>query len=344
MKTQQMTNSQIASFSTQMTLILHAGISSYEGISIMCEDHDSDFQEVLETIYQHLDQGDNLYQSLLASQAFPHYFLEMIHIGETAGRLEEVMDALGTHYQRLHDNNENIKSAMTYPFIMIMMMLIVVGVLITQVLPIFNNVFLQLGSQMSGFSKIVLDIGLTLSRYSYIFIGFFIVLMLLYFYLTRRSNGQMKIYNFFSRWKPTRNLILKMALSELTSGMSISLSSGLDVEQSLEMSKELISHQELKKKIETVQQIMQEKDFSTALIEANVLTGMYARLIKLGYKTGGMDSIMRRIADQYDQETNERITHLISIIEPTLVAILSILVGIILLSVMMPLIGIMSSL
>ena len=71
---------------------------------------------------------------------------------------------------------------------------------------------------------------------------------------------------------------------------------------------------------------------------------MYARLIKLSSHTGDVDIVMKQIADQYDQETNERIHHLISIIEPTLVAILSVLVGIILLSVMLPLMGIMTSL
>ena len=82
----------------------------------------------------------------------------------------------------------------------------------------------------------------------------------------------------------------------------------------------------------------------TSLVEMGVFNGMYARLVKIGNKTGHMDDIMREIADQYDRETNERILNLIGIIEPTLVAILSILVGIILLSVMLPLIGIMSSL
>ncbi len=72
--------------------------------------------------------------------------------------------------------------------------------------------------------------------------------------------------------------------------------------------------------------------------------GMYGRLIKLGYQTGGMDTIFRDIANAYDQETSEALSHAISIIEPTLVIILSIITGIILLSVMLPLLGIMGSL
>ena len=154
----------------------------------------------------------------------------------------------------------------------------------------------------------------------------------------------MKLYNFFAKWRFTRKLSLKLALSQFTSGMSIALSSGLDIDQSLEMSKELINHKELMDKITKVQMSLAEKDLATSLVEMGVFNGMYARLVKIGNKTGHMDDIMREIADQYDRETNERILNLIGIIEPTLVAILSILVGIILLSVMLPLIGIMSSL
>lgn len=345
MKSKQLTNSEIAAFTSQISLILHAGISTYEGISIMNEDNESeDMKPILDIIFNHLDHGESFYDALAITQAFPNYFLKMVEIGEVSGRLEDVMHNLSIHYQRLHENNESIKSAITYPFIMIIMMLLVVIVLITQVLPIFNQVFQQLGGSLTGFSKMILDLGLSLSTYSYLFIGGLVILIIIFFYFTKNEKGKTSSYQFLTHWYLTKNLSLKLALSKITSGMSIALSSGLDIEQSLEMSKELINHKELKEKLEKVQQDLNEKDLATALVEQQVFSGMYARLIRIGNKTGHMDEIMKKIADQYDQETNERISHLISIIEPTLVAILSIIVGIILLSVMLPLIGIMSSL
>ncbi len=345
MKANQLTNREIDSFSTQMALVLHAGISAYEGIAIMNEDAGSEeLKPVLADIYKHLENGESFHDALAATSAFPDYFLKMVQIGEMSGRLDEVMESLSVHYRRVHDNSESIKSAVTYPFVMIIMMLVVVGVLITQVLPIFNQVFSQLGSSITGFSKMVLDLGMTLSNYSYIFIGIIVVIMILFLYFTKSESGKTKLYNFFAKWRFTRKLSLKLALSQFTSGMSIALSSGLDIDQSLEMSKELINHKELMNKITKVQMSLAEKDLATSLVEMGVFNGMYARLVKIGNKTGHMDDIMREIADQYDRETNERILNLIGIIEPTLVAILSVLVGIILLSVMLPLIGIMSSL
>lgn len=345
MKDNKLTNNEIASFTSQMALILHAGISAYEGISIMKEDNDNPLmQSILDTIYEHLDNGDTLFHSLLESQAFPSFMLNMVQIGEEAGELEDVMQSLSSHYQRLHENNESIKSAITYPLIMMSMMFLVVIVLMTQVLPIFNRVFEQLGSSITGFSKVILDFGMMLSAHAYIFIGVLIIFVILFFYLTKNQKGKMKMNAFLEKNHLTKDITIKLALSKFTSGMAIALSSGLNIEDSLDMASSLVEHKELKKKIEHAKELMAEHDLSNSLVEAHVLTGMYARLIKLGSHTGNTDLIMKQIADQYDQETNERINHLISIIEPTLVAILSILVGIILLSVMLPLIGIMTSL
>lgn len=344
-KNKVLTNSEVASFCNQMAMILHAGISSFEGIAIMQEDNqETFFHSVLTTIQENLEVGETFYEALVKTNAFPSYMVDMVHIGEVAGRLEEVLSSLAVHYERLYENSENIKSAVSYPLIMIIMMLLVVLILITQVLPIFNRVFEQLGSSITGFSKVILDIGQVLSSYSYIFIAIFVIGVVFYFFITRNEKGKAGFYNYITKCRLTKDISLKLALSQFTSGMSIALSSGLNIDQSIEMAKQLISHKDLTDKITKAQDMMNSTDVASSLCDANVLTGMYARLIKIGYKTGGMDSILKDISDRYDNETNERITHIISIIEPTLVAILSVMVGLILLSIMMPLISIMASL
>lgn len=345
MKKNELTNRELANFTSQIAMILQSGISPYEGIMIMNEDSENKtMKTILSMISDQLSQGETLYQAMKSCEVFPHYMLNMIQIGELSGKLEEVMLSLSVHYQRLHDQNENIKSALTYPLIMIVMMLIVISVLIMKVLPIFNQVFIQLGSSMTGFSKVVLDLGIVLSQYAYLFLAIIIIFIVVIFYLFKNEKGKQKFYHFLTHWHLTRKTALQLALSQFTSGMSIALSSGLDIEESLDMAKSLTDHPELLKKISQAKELLTQHDLAYSLVESQVLTGMQARLLKIGNKTGNIDTIMKNIADQYDQEANERIYHLISIIEPTLVAILSIFVGLILLSVMIPLIAIMSSL
>lgn len=335
----------LASFTQQMQMILHAGISLYEGIAIMQEDQEEEaLYDVLRIMQTQLNIGSSFHDALVISRAFPSYLLDMVAIGEKAGRLEEVMQGLSYYYERQHENNENIKSALSYPLFMVFMMLVVVFVLMTQVLPIFNRVFMQLGGSISGFSKWILDVGNLLSTYSYVILTLLLACVLLYLYFTTNKKGKHKLYQFLSTFRWSRTITLKLALAQFTSGLSIALSSGLDVEHSMNMAKALIAHKPLIKQIEQAQALLQDNDIATSLCESHILTGLYARLAKVGYKTGEIDSIMKDIAKRYDKESEEKLTHLISIIEPTLVVILSLFVGLVLLSVMLPLIGIMSSL
>ena len=344
MKNNMLSNIEVAEFSNQLSLTLHAGISIFEGISIMRDDI-NDTQHFIHIIYKDMDNGKSFSESLKDTGLFPDYAISMINIGEETGRLEEILSRLAKHYYRLHENNQNINAALSYPMIMIVMMTVVVIVLITQVLPIFNHVFQSLGTTINGFSLFVLALGQTLSRYSWVFILLLFLFIGYIVYIKKSEKGRLKLYRFLTHFPATRDLLLKMALSHFTSGLAIALSSGMTMEEAIDLSKTLVkNHDILSLRINKAQELMKESDVVSALTETRILSGMYARFIKIGYRTGGMETIFDNIATRYETETNERISHLIGIIEPSLVAILSIITGVILLSVMLPLIGIMSSL
>lgn len=343
MKSKKMSQQDLSAFCKQIALILQAGISCYEGISIMKDDcHDKLSLSLFTHILNDLENGESFYQSLVNTNVFPDYMLEMIQIGERAGRLEDVMLSLSQHYNREYELNKQIKSALSYPLVMICMMFFVIIVLITQVLPIFQQVFIQLGTDLSGFAKGLMSIGHVLSSYYYIFMIIILVIVGFIYYLTKINRN--KLQSLISRLFFTKRLSLNIATGHFTSGMAIALSSGLDIDESVDMAKKLVTNQELLKRIEHCQKLLEDQvDISTALINSKILSGMNARLIHIGFKTGAIDQVIHQIALRYDEETSQKISSMISIIEPTLVAVLSIIVGIILLSVMLPLIGIMSS-
>ena len=122
------------------------------------------------------------------------------------------------------------------------------------------------------------------------------------------------------------------------------LSSGLDVDQSLDMAANLVDDIKTQEKISRMkQQMAQGASFAEALLETQLFSSVYARMITVGFKTGSADAVMKKIADRYEEEIDETISKLLGVLEPTLVAVLSVIVGMILLSVMLPLMGIMSS-
>ena len=168
-----LSSEELAAFCAQIASVLKAGISPGEGIAIMLEDTSSlQEQEILTAIQETLNATGVFSIGLEDAKVFPEYMQNMVRLGEQAGRLDEVMDSLAGHYQREADLSAALKSALTYPCIMIGMMVLVVLVLVTRVLPVFQQVYAQLGQTMTGLSKGLLDMGQTINRYSLILLAF----------------------------------------------------------------------------------------------------------------------------------------------------------------------------
>ena len=141
----------------------------------------------------------------------------------------------------------------------------------------------------------------------------------------------------------TKGIYEARALSRFADGMTITLKSGLDSDEGLELSGKLTEDPVLRKKIEECREKTGEgMELGAAFQETVIFSGLYARMVNIGILSGSLEQVMERVADQFAQEAGERISKTVSRLEPTLVAIMSILVGMILLSVMLPLMGIMS--
>lgn len=341
-----LSNMELAAFSEQAAMILTSGISIMEGLSIMLEDaQNEEEQKLLQTMYDEMLSTGKLYDSLKISGAFPPYMMQMVQIGEETGTLDEVMGSLARHYEREEDLAKSIKSALTYPLIMIGMMLVVIVVLLTKVMPVFNQVFKQLGREMSGISAGILSLGSVLSKYAAVFVGLLAILVVLLVFLTKTSDGRRHLQKLSYRFRFTRELHNKMASCRFADGMSLTLKSGMTPERSLAFSKDLIDNPFFSQKVDSCSELLHSgKDLSDALQETNIFTGMYSRMINLAGKAGKVDEVMGEIAEQYEEEVDVQLSSFISVLEPTLVIILSLIVGIILFSVMLPLMGIMAGL
>ena len=345
-KTKKLLNNQeLSMFCDQMAMIINAGISAMEGISIMLEDATTDEgREILQVILDKCNEGDTFHHSVEASGVFPKYALDMIEIGEQSGKLEEVMRALAFHYNREENVARGIKSAVTYPMLIVGMMLIVILVLVIKVLPIFNDVFKQLGTEMTGFSKGMLNFGNAVSKYALIIVIIAAVIVALFFVFTKTGKGRAKMRGFLSKFVATRGLYDKIAAGRFASGMALTMSAGLDTDESLNMVSNLVDNEDMVEKINRSKELMSTgSSFADALCSAGIFSSMYSRMISVGFRTGSVDKVLEKIAVGYDEQVDEKITNLISVLEPTLVIILSVVVCLILLSVMLPLMGVMGS-
>lgn len=340
-----LTNRELSVFCAQIGMLLRSGIAVPEGIRIMLEDTESaEGREILTAVLDCCELGVPFSEALQKSGVFPKYLIDMAGIGEASGRLDEVMSALERYYDRQESVSKNIRSAVRYPVLMIVMMVLVVGVLVVKVLPIFNQVFLQLGTELTGVSGSILRIGMTLSRYSLVLVAVTALFALFLCYLSFTVSGKKLRRRIGMRFFVTRRLFERIANARFASGLAMMLASGLDTDKSLAMVRRLVDHPVIEGRIDDCKKRMDAgESFSSALMASRLFSGVYGRMISIAFKTGSADTVMQDLADQYSAEVENEVSDKIFLIEPTLVAVFSVIVGMILLSVMLPLMGIMST-
>ena len=232
----------------------------------------------------------------------------------------------------------------TYPLIMLGMLSAVLLVLIVKVMPVFDQVFQELGVEMSGAAAGVLHLGNGLRRYALVFLILFLLLAVGLLYLTRTTKGRIQLRTIARKFPLSRRLMYDTSCARFASGMSVALKSGLDTEEGFDLVTQLVDDPDFCQKIASAREAIQNgEDFSDALNKAGIFSGIDARMVSVGFRAGAADSALSDIASRLQTETDEKLQSLARLLEPTLVAVLSVLVGLILLSVMLPLVNVMSN-
>ena len=327
-------------FCMELYLSVRAGVPLDEGVA-MLRDHEADksVKATLDAVYGQMELGETLNIAMRESGAFPHYVVDMIEIGERTGHLEATLKALADYYERQEQISKSVRSAVLYPAILLATMLVVIIVLITQVLPIFGGVMEQLGTSMSGFSLALMNIGLFLKHNWLPVVAVLIVIAAALAFLFTRPKMRERLADFgFSK-----KIGGAIASSRFASAMAMTMESGLDVDDSLNMAERLTSNPDMLKKIADLRAKMaDDMSFADAVEASGIFPKMYGRMLAVAFRAGAADSAMSEIARRTEDDAEDAIESLIGRIEPTLVIIMSVLVGLILLSVMLPLMSIMN--
>lgn len=334
--------SQIIYFCEELSLILGTGIPLLEGLYILKDNsiHTKD-KELYTSVISKLEDGNSFTNSLSSINLFPSYMINMINIGEVSGNLTKVFTSLTIYYKKEQDLRNNIRNSIIYPCSILLMMFIVINTIIFYVIPVFETVYKQLGNTNSNIIHTLLNISIYIRSNINIILIFIFVLILLIVILNITNTGK-KIKNYiFNILISNNKLYIKISISRLINGMSLLLSSGINIDKTLELIEPLVNNNDIKNNINKVRiDINNGNDLATAFEQNNILDNIYSKMLSIGVKTGNTENVINNISEYYTKEVEKDITKLISIIEPTLIGILAIIVGGILLTIMFPLINI----
>lgn len=337
-------DNELSSLARQLSMLLHSGISALESVSILRDDAASaDGKEILDGLYEQLETTGELAEAMKQTGWFPDYFQKMTALGEQSGTLEETMASLASHYERQAALLANIRNALTYPLILLGMLFAILAVLVTQVMPVFEKVFAQLGIEMTGVTSTVFQLTHVLQGLSTVLLLLVLAAAVVSIAALQTSGGRARLSKLVLLLPAARKISLLTACAHFSDALSMALHCGLDVGESFALAGAISAQplfQEQLKKAEALQQ--EGEEFVSSLCKAGIYSGMNARLLSIGFRTGDAEDALRDISIRTQEQAEDRLQNTIGRIEPTMTAILSVLTGLILVSVMLPLLGVMA--
>lgn len=336
---------EIASLCQELALLLHAGVSVGDGLTLLAEESPEPLGPMLGAMARQVDGGASLADALRTAEAFPQYVTGLVEMGQQAGRLEEALGALARHYEERERLDRRIRSALLYPSVLLVLMLAVIVVLLSRVLPVFNEVYAALGGRLTGMAGGLLTLGLWLDSVMPVLCGLLAVVVIFLAAFSASGRFREGVLSLWRKHRGDKGVSRKLNDARFAQALSMGLRSGLPMEHALDLAAELLTDvpafavrcQACKTRLE------QGGALAEALGQADVLPASACRLLALGAKSGSADSVMEEIARRLSEEADMAMEDRAARVEPSLVLASSILVGAILLSVMLPLMHIMTA-
>ena len=333
-------------FCRELHQLVRTGIPLAEGLTMLREDEtDPDTRSWLEALCRSTEEGLPLASALRETGAFPAYMTDMVSLAEETGRLEDVLLSLQRHYDRQLRMAADIRGAVAVPVTLFAVMVAVVVLLVTQVLPVFDRVFAQLGVRMGAVATGMMNAGAVLAKAG---TGLAVVLVILAaaaLVVALVPSLREKFVTGFRRSFGGRGILGQMAAARFASSMSMAVASGLSMEESVALSAKLCGGaREIDEKTERCRKEIEEGGSpADALADSGLFSGRDCRLLKLAEQTGSLPDTLEDLAQRQEEESLRRIDRTVGAIEPAIVVITSALAGVILLSVMLPLMGLLSA-
>lgn len=337
---------QISGFCLELSLLLHAGVSVADGLTLLSEQtSEGEERALMDGLAKRVDGGAPLSSALEESGRFPSYVPGLIEVGERAGRLEDALRSLSGYYEALERLGRRVKSALLYPAILLLLMLVVIVVLLTRVLPVFNEVYASLGGRLTGLAGGLLALGRWLDAAMPALCAVLALVVLFLALFAAGGSFRNAVLGWWRRSRGDRGVWRQMADARTARAMAMGIGSGLPLEEAVALAGDLQADvPSAKARCERCAAgLAQGVDLAEAFRANQVLPPAACRLLALGARSGNSDTVMEEVARRLGEESEAALEEKLGRVEPALVLAASLLVGVILLSVMLPLMNIMTA-
>ena len=322
--------SDVIIFARQFSTMIDAGLPLLQCLEILhAQQENSTFKKQLKKIKESVESGETFADALKKfPDSFNELFVNMIAAGEAGGILDVILGRLAAYMEKMAKLKKQVKGAMTYPIITIIVAIVVVGIILVFVIPVFEEMFASMGSVLpTPTLMVVMMSNFVIANISYILVGIFgFSFLIRRFYKTKK--GRVLMDDLFLRLPVIGILIRKVAVAKFTRTTSTMISSGVSILEALDIVGRTAGNKIVEFAIQDVKSgISEGRSMADPLLESGVFPSMVCSMISVGESTGALDTMMEKIADFYDDEVDQAVKDLTDMIEPFMLIFLGVIVG-----------------
>ncbi|MCM1983464.1 type II secretion system F family protein [Lyngbya confervoides] len=330
-----------ALFSRQFAALVNAGVALVRGLGVMAEQcRNPKLKKILLQINTNVQQGMSLSDAMRPHpQAFDQLYVAMIQAGETGGVLDEVLNRLSKLLEDQARLSNQIRSALAYPVIVTIIAVTIFLGMVIFLIPVFDGIFKQLGGSLPPFTQLMVNLSEFLRNplYGFISIAFFVGASILLAQYYKTPSGRLNIDRFMLKLPLFGDLIQKTAVARFCRTFGSLSRSGVPILTSLEIVRDTAGNQVISNAVNEARKEVQGGGMlSLALQKEKVFPPLATQMINVGEETGEIDKMLMKVADFYEDEVEQAVKALTSIIEPLMIVVLGGMVGSILVAMYLP--------
>jgi type IV pilus assembly protein PilC len=336
------TDKDLIIFTRQFATMIDAGLPLVQCLDLQATEMENrTFKKVLFNVKETVESGSTFADALAKHpKVFNNLYVQMVKAGEIGGILDTILNRLAMSMEKTARLKKQIKSAMIYPAIILTVAISVVAILLIFVIPTFKQMFDDMGQDLPKLTMMVVDLsnwligGLGIVKIAVV-VGIFVATFMI---LNSRPQSRFMIHAFYLKVPVVGDLIRKATVASFSRTLSTLISSGVPIMDGLEIVSKVAGNMVVEKEIQHVRnQISEGKTLSEPLRESTVFPHMVVQMINVGEQTGALDTMLSKIADFYEEEVDDAVAALTSMMEPMLMVFLGISVGGIAVAMYLPL-------
>ena len=326
-------------FVRQLSTMINAGLTITQCLDILQAQHDNKaFKKILIEIRESVERGATLAESFKKfPRIFDDLFVNMVAAGEYGGVLDTILRRIYNHMEKGARLKAKIKSAMTYPLASFFIAFVVLTIILVFVVPVFQEMFSSFGKELPLLTQAVVWVSHFLKGNILYIIGIFSIAIIILKRLYNTQKGIFFIDHLLLKLPIFGRLIQKTGVAKFTRTLGTMLASGVTILEALDIVSKTLGNKVMEQDVHQVRTgVAEGKTMAELLAKSLIFPPMVSRMINVGEYSGALDSMMIKIADFYDEEIDEDVERLTSLIEPIMIVFLGLVIGTIVVAMYMP--------